>query len=151
MTQKLLFITAFVLFRSIAWGVADFSGHWVGPGKISSNVGLSANCSRIEIILHQSADKITIDKYQSTCDLFGSTWGPIEMPVQGGDVYEDGEKVGTISDDTLLTLQPDGDVSYAFNLKIKTAADGTTVLDTYYGTGNAIGAIATEGTLQKVP
>jgi hypothetical protein len=150
MTKLLIFLSVNLFFTLPAMALADFSGHWVGDGKINSNIGLNSTCSKIEIVISQTATTLVTEKYVSTCKLFGSSWGPVEMTIQGGDVFEDGEQVGTINDDTLLTIEPSGTVAYAFNLKLVPKGDGTMALQTYYGTQNSIGGMATEGLLHKV-
>ena len=72
------------------------------------------------------------------------------MSYANGEVFAEGAKIGTISEDTLMTLLPGGTVTYAFNLKLIKNANGSTSLQTYYGAQNGVGGIATEGTLQKV-
>lgn len=130
--------------------VGDFSGHWTADkGTVSSNLGLRSDCTKVELDIAQTADKLTVRKYKSDCNLFGSSWGPDEMTLKDGKVYEDGDEVGTITGDTLMTIAPSGTVAYAFNLKLVKGADGQPVLESYYGVKNATGAIATEANLTK--
>jgi hypothetical protein len=131
--------------------VADFSGHWVADkGTVSSNVGLHSECSAVTIDIEQTSTKLTVKQYKSECALFGSTWGPSEMTLKDGKVFEDGEEVGTISGDTLITISPSGTAAYAFNLKLIKGDDGQSVLESYYGVKNGVGAIATEANHRRV-
>jgi hypothetical protein len=105
--------------NSKALARANFSGHWVAnSGKVSSNVGISASCSKVEIIIEQNEKEFITKKYESTCNFFGSQWGPVKQDLNGEQVLEQGEVVGSISDDTLITTAPSGTAAYAYNLKL---------------------------------
>jgi len=133
-----------------AEGIANFSGHWIASvGKVSSNVGLSSNCSRVEIIIEQSDTAILIKKYNAECAMFGSSWGPVSMEIKGTKVFENGEEVGHISADTLITISQEPSAAYAFNLKLISDASGKPIMESYYGVKNGVGAIATEANLAK--
>lgn len=148
--MKTLFLLP-LLFSSPAWAVGDFSGHWLATsGKISSNIGLKGTCSKVEIIIEQTPDNLHTEKYSAKCSLFDSDWGPIDQTIRNGKVFEGDEEVGTITEDTFKTMAPDGNVSYAYNMKLIRNADGSFSMDSYYGTGNGFGAIVIEATLQKV-
>ncbi len=135
-----------------AKAIANFSGHWIATdGKVSSNIGLNSNCSRVEILIQQSETEILTQVYNAECNLFGSKWGPIRQQIRDGKVYEQDEEVGTISTDTMITISASGTSKYAYNLKLVQNADGTKSLKSYYGTQGAIGAIATEATHHLVP
>lgn len=141
----------FTSFSVSAFAVANFTGHWVSnSGKVSSNVGLGANCTKIEIIIEQTETEIVTKKYHSTCGFFGSDWGPNTMQIQNGKVFENGDEVGYVNDTTLISITPDVNVLYAFNLKLTQTADGKPAVQSYYGVKNGVGAIATEGILEKV-
>lgn len=151
--MKILLSLFIALFCSSnqALAIAPLGGHWVAlEGKISSNLGLSGKCSKVEIMIEQTEARITTTKYESTCTMFGSKWGPIPQDIKDGKVYEAGEQVGTINDTTLITISQDGSYQYAYNLKLITGPQGQTQLQSYYGAGSGIGAIATEATLEKV-
>lgn len=140
-----------------AFAVADFSGTWVAPaGTVSSTIGISSTCTKITIQVVQTASEIRTDLYNAECKSYGSKWGPITQYIRGGKVFErdsngDEEEVGTISEDTLITVSQSGTMKYAYNLKLVTQPDGSKKMMSYYGTKGAIGAIATEGTHDLVP
>lgn len=150
--SSVTFACAFTLVSTVAFARANFSGHWVAQsGSVSSNVGLSSKCSKVEIVIEQSETSLVTKKYESTCDLYGSTWGPVQEDFIGDQVLEQGTPVGKITDDTLITVAPDGTAEYAFNLRLKKDASGEVVLESYYGVRNSVGAIATEAILHRVP
>ena len=129
---------------------AGFSGHWTATtGTVSSNVGLHSTCTQISIDITEAPGQLTISRYHSECSYFGSNWGPDVMTIKEGKVFEGEDEVGTISDDTLLTVSQDGGAAYAFNLKLLKNADGSETLQSYYGVRNSTGAIATEANLTK--
>ncbi len=152
--MKILLLASFLFlvdFSVSAMATAQFSGHWVATeGKVSSNIGLSSKCSKVEIIIEQDTDKIVTKKYQSDCALFGSKWGPIQQDLKDGKVLEAGEEVGTINDTTMITISQDGAYKYAYNLRLIVGPQGQPQLQSYYGAGGGIGAMATEATLEKV-
>lgn len=151
-----LLIPVFAVFFSMqasqAFAVADFSGHWIAnSGKVSSNIpGLSANCSRVEIVIEQNEHALITRRYETDCQLFSTHWGPVQEDIQGTQVLEQGEIVGSISDDTLMTTSPSGTAAYAFNLKLIHDSQGSVILKSYYGTKTAVGAMATEADLHRV-
>lgn len=131
--------------QSHAQDVADFTGRWVAAaGTISSTIGLSSKCSSVEIEIIQTVDVIETKLYKATCDLFGSTWGPITQEIRNGKIYEDGEEVGTITKDTMITVSTSGTMQYAYNLKLIQSPSGQKQLMSYYGTRGGVGAIVTE-------
>ncbi|MGZ3725759.1 MAG: hypothetical protein ACXWPX_08180 [Pseudobdellovibrio sp.] len=132
--------------------VANFSGHWIAnEGKVSSTVGLNSKCSKVEIEIEQTATEILTKVYDAQCDMFGSKWGPIHQQIKDGKVYEQGEEVGTISGDTLITVSQSGSYQYAYNLKIATLPNGQKTLQSYYGTKGGVGAIVIEAVGRQVP
>jgi hypothetical protein len=44
-------------------------------GKVSSNVGLNSNCTKVKIEIQQRPGTLTVKRYHSDCGLCGSTWG----------------------------------------------------------------------------
>jgi hypothetical protein len=157
-TGALAIGAAFVLaLPSAAFAVADFSGTWVASaGTVSSTVGISSTCTKITIRVVQTATEIRTDLYNAECKSYGSKWGPILQYIRAGKVFErdsDGneDEVGTISDDTLITVSQSGTMQYAYNLKLVPQPDGSKKLMSYYGVKGAIGAIVTEGTHDLIP
>jgi hypothetical protein len=138
----------FILFLSSgASALANFTGHWIATnGKVSSTVGLSSKCSKVEIDIVQTEDAIQTKIYNATCDSFGSKWGPITQTIKNGKVYEQDEEVGKINEDTMITISTSGSYQYAYNLKLIKGADGKTQLMSYYGVKGAVGAMVTEAT-----
>lgn len=127
--------------------IANFTGHWIAnSGKLSSNVGLSANCTKVEIEIVQTQDVIETKIYDATCGIFGSKWGPIKQDIKDGKIFEAGVEVGTINEDTMITVSTSGTYQYAYNLKLIRSADGRKQLMSYYGTKGGIGAMVTEAT-----
>lgn len=149
---KLLIVSCSLTFLTTnVFAVANFSGHWLAnSGKLSSTIGLSSDCSKVEIIINQSETQIVTQMYNSECKMFNAKWGPITQTIKDGKIYEDGTEVGTITEDTLITISNSGTYKHAYNLKLKTNAAGHTTLDSYYGSKGAIGAIVTEATHEKV-
>ena len=141
----------FLLFSTQAFAIANFSGHWIAnSGQLSSNVGLSAKCTKVEVEIVQTEQVIETKIYDATCGLFGSKWGPIKQDIKDGKIFEAGIEVGTIDDDTLITVSTSGTYQYAYNLKLIKAADGSTQLMSYYGTRGSLGAMVTEATHSQV-
>jgi hypothetical protein len=137
-----------LLSSSPAWAVADFSGRWIAAsGKVSGVV--KGSCSKVEIEIEQKEGVLLTKIYDAACGLYGSSWGPVEQTIRDGKVFEGEEEVGTISEDTLLTTSRDGNVSYAYNLRLRPNPDGSLSLDTYYGVQNGAGAIVIEASLKK--
>lgn len=129
---------------------ADFTGHWLAnDGKVSSNVGISGKCTKVEIVIEQTPDALVTKSYVAKCNLFDTDWGPIRQDVKNGKVYEGKEEVGTFDGTTLKTISKDGQYNYAYNLRIGQAADGTPTLQTYYGAQGGVGAMVVEATLKK--
>jgi hypothetical protein len=130
--------------------VADFSGHWAATeGKVSSPIpGLSGDCTRLELVIEQDAARIETKKYSAACALFSSDWGPVAQTIRDGKVYEGDKQVGTIDATTMITVAQDGNVAYAYNLRLGADAEGA-YLDTYYGTKNAVGSVVIEARLRK--
>jgi hypothetical protein len=116
---------------SEAFAVADFSGTWVASsGTVSSTIGISSTCTKITIQVVQTATEIRTDVYNAECTSFGSKWGPITQYIRAGKVFErdsngDEEEVGTISEDTLITVSNSGTMQYAYNLKLVPQPDGS--------------------------
>ncbi len=132
------------LLSSASYGY-NFSGHWVAQGgQVSSNIGLSSPCSKVEILIQHTDDQIRTEFYKSDCQMFGTKWGPVVQDIKDGKVFEKGVEVGTITDDTLITVSSSGTYKYAYNLKLKKSDQGELRLNSYYGTKGAIGAMATE-------
>ena len=131
---------------------ANFTGHWIATdGKVSSNVGLNSNCKKVEIIIEQNENEILTKLYNAECSLYGSKWGLIKQTIRDGKIFEGEDEVGTITDDTLITVSTSGGYQYAYNLKFITLTNGQKILKSYYGTKSFIGAIATEANHQLAP
>ncbi len=143
--MKIFLLSLILPFQSMA--IANFTGHWIATsGKLSSNVGLSAKCTKVEIEIVQTQGVIETKIYDATCGMFGSKWGPIKQDIKDGKIYEAGVEVGTINDDTMITVSTSGTYQYAYNLKLIQSADGKKQLMSYYGTKGGIGAMVTEAT-----
>jgi len=149
---RLSFLLAgFLLAGFKAQAVADFTGHWRATnGKVSSTIGITANCSRVEITIRQTATALLTEKYESDCGLYGSNWGPVKEDLHGSQVSEQGTVVGSISDTTLKTVSQDGGINYAYNLRLIAGPNGQPQMESYYGTQNGAGAIVIEATLEKI-
>jgi hypothetical protein len=133
---------------------ADFSGHWVGTGTIYQKPLLVGNptqspCSKIELWMEQTAATLTTRHYTATCGAISPDWGPDVMQIKDGKVIEQGDEIGTLKGDTLITVDDTGSVSYAFNLKVTGTGDQRT-LHSYYGVKNGMGTIVIEGTSLKL-
>lgn len=130
--------------------IANFSGHWIASeGKVSSNIGLNSKCSKVEILIEQTETEIITNLYNAECDMFGSKWGPIHQEIRGGKIFENDLEVGTITEDTLRTTAPSGAYQYAYNLRLLNSPEGKKILQSYYGTRGAVGAMAIEALHQK--
>lgn len=139
-----ILIGGLMLISSVSMGL-NFSGHWVAnSGKVSSNIGLNSPCSKVEILIQHTDDQIRTEYYKSDCQMFGAKWGPVVQNIKDGKVFENGVEVGTITEDTLMTTSTSGTYKYAYNLKLKVSDEGELILNSYYGTQGAIGAMATE-------
>lgn len=140
-----------ILFLGLkTWAVGNFEGHWIATqGEVTSNLGLSSTCTKIEIVIRQTESSIVTDKYESTCQLYSSTWGPVVQRIQDGKVYEDEDVVGTIDDSSLLTTAPSGTVFYIYNLKLVPNNNGQMDLEAEYGVRNYLGTILTTARLVK--
>jgi len=146
-----VFVASLLLVCTQASAHANFSGHWLATsGTVTSTVGISAKCSRVEIEIIQTEDVIHTRIYDSTCEPYSSKWGPITQTIKDGKVFERGVEVGKITDDTMITVSKSGQYQYAYNLKVVTGADGKTQLMSYYGVKGAIGAMVTEATLDRL-
>lgn len=129
----------------------DFSGDWVGTsGQVKSDFGLSSSCSKIEIEIRQSEGLLLTEKYISTCDQFGSSWGPVREVIRDGRVYEGQQEVGTFDGQNLITKSQDGSISYLYNLRMSMGRDGQPRLQSVYGVQNYLGTATTEGELVRV-
>lgn len=134
-----------------AHAVGDFSGIWVGEGEVSGVAGLGSKCSKVEIIVEQTETSVFTKKYESTCDLYGSTWGPIQQDYHDGQVFENGEPVGIIDDTHMTSTAPDGGAIYIYNLTLVPGPNGTFELDSEYGVQNFVGTLMTRARLKRVP
>jgi hypothetical protein len=127
---------------------ADFTGHWSGSGIMTQKSlygsPSTAPCSRIEITLEHISDRLTIERYHAVCGQIDSDWGPHSLEIRGTEIFEEGERTGTLEGDLLKTLSSSGGVEYAFNLRLKAEK-----LETYYGVRNMAGAIVIEGSLDR--
>ena len=153
--RQILLILSISILSTFAYGaVVQLAGHWVADaGTVSSNIGISGKCSKIEIIIEQTDSYVLTKKYTAECgmgNIMGSTWGPVRDDIKDGKIYEAGNEVGTIDATTMRTTAPDSGANYAYNLRIRTGSDGQPEMETYYATQNAVGAIAIEGILHKV-
>ncbi|MEN0058461.1 MAG: hypothetical protein AAGB31_06475 [Bdellovibrio sp.] len=134
-----------LLWAGQAQAVANFSGHWIAnEGKLTSTVGMSADCTKVEIIIEQTETQIKTRLYDAKCSLFGSKWGPVVQEIRDGKVYEEGVEVGTITEDTMITVSNSGTYQYAYNLRLKTNAQGQIILESYYGTKGSLGSMVTQ-------
>jgi hypothetical protein len=147
------FFSALILLTPALTFGADFTGRWsANVGKVSSNVGLSSNCTKVEIDIEQRPATLTVKRYHSDCGPYGSTWGPDAMTLKAdGKVFEgeDEDEVGTLTGNTLMTISHEGGTAYAFNLKLIQLPDGSETLESYYGVHNGTGAIVTEADLKR--
>jgi hypothetical protein len=143
----------FILLLSLtfkSWAVANFEGRWIATeGEVVSTLGLNSKCSRIEIIIKQTTNEIITEKYESTCELYGSTWGPVLQTIKDGKVYEHDELVGTIDEESLLTTAPSGTVFYIYNLSLISDSSGQIQLKAEYGVRNYLGTLLTTARLSR--
>lgn len=147
--KNILFIAVVVFFQN-AQAIGDFSGHWIADaGEVKSNVGLSSTCSNIEVIIEQTETEIVTKKYESTCDLYSSTWGPVVQAIADGKVYEDDLQVGIVNETTLVSTAPSGTAAYIYNLILGVDSKGERTLTVEYGVKNYVGTIVTYGMLYK--
>ncbi len=137
-------------FSANADDIANFSGHWVASsGKVTSTIGLTDTCSRVEIVIEQTADQLITKSYKSDCNRYGSKWGPVTEILKNGKVYEDENEVGTIDSTTMTTKSADGATAYLYNLQLTKEASGTIALKSVYGAQSSVGTITTEATLTR--
>ncbi|MBY0384773.1 hypothetical protein K2X05_06400 [bacterium] len=147
--KNIVFIVVVAFFQN-AQAIGDFSGHWIADsGEVKSNVGLSSTCSKIEVIIEQTDTTIVTKKYESTCKLYGSSWGPFVQTIEDGKVYEDDEQVGIVDDTKLTSTSPSGTATYIYNLILGTDSKGERTLTVEYGVKNYVGTIITYGTFYK--
>ena len=148
--MKKFIFTAILALGINAFAIGDFSGHWISEGgEVVSDLGLNSKCSRIEIVIEQTDIEIVTKQYTSTCDLFGSSWGPMVQQIENGKVFEHGEEVGTVDDTTLVSVAPSETVFYLYNLQLVPAADGSMELESVYGVKNYLGTIRTMAHLKR--
>lgn len=149
MSKNILFAVA-IVFSPNLFAIGDFSGHWVAEhGEVVSQIGLNSQCSRVEIIIEQTPTAVITKKYTSTCDLYGSSWGPVEQTVMDGKVYEHGEHVGTVDETSLISLAPSGTVAYHYNLHLVSGPNGEIELESEYGAQNFLGTLMTVARLKR--
>jgi hypothetical protein len=128
---------------------ADFTGHWKGTGKTTSTFGVNMPCTSIDIEIVQSATEFVIKRYSGKCGINDSDWGPSTMQIQGGDVMQDGAKVGSVDGLSLQSAATESGVVYIFNMTKVLKPDGTFSVQSKYGTQNSIGNISIDGLLEK--
>ena len=151
-SMKLFTLAGTLLLAATPALAVDFTGHWVGPGQITQvdfAGRRTAPCSRVEIILEHLPAQLTIERYHAICQTMEPKWGPFDMEIRDGKIYEDGEETGTLEGDTLRTLSQDGSIQYAFNLRLKEVAPGEKpTLESYYGVRSGMGTIVIEANLK---
>lgn len=148
--MKYIFFILFLSFIQNVQAIGDFSGHWIAnSGEVKSNIGLSSTCSKIEVIIEQTETEIVTKRYESTCDLYSSSWGPVAQTIADGKVYEDDLQVGIVDDTTLVSTAPSGTAAYIYNLILGVDSKGERTLTVEYGVKNYVGTIITTGVFNK--
>jgi hypothetical protein len=129
-----------------------FTGHWVGIGHLAG-VGLSMDCTKVEMTVQQTADQFVIQNYAASCGIANMNWGPNTMQVQGSKVLDQGDEIGTLTDTELKTSEVESGVNYIFNLKLipATSPTGQTILQSTYAVENDTGTITVESHLVLQP
>ena len=149
MKKKILLLTLGSMLSIPAFAVGHFAGHWESvSGKVSSNIGINSNCSKIEVVIVQDSRSLTTKSYNAVCGTYSADWGPVTEDLQGNKVLENGDVVGSITEDSLTTSAPDSGVLYNYNLKLTPGSQG--LMHVVYGVQNFAGTITIEGDLKKV-
>jgi hypothetical protein len=91
---------------------------------------------------------LTTKSYNAVCGTYSADWGPVTEDLQGSKVLENGDVVGSITEDSLTTSAPDSGVVYNYNLKLTSGSQG--LMHVVYGVQNFAGTITIEGDLKKV-
>ena len=157
--MRILLASGFLLSFAFAdtASTVDFTGHWSATSGTMTMVDpytgtKTSPCSLVDITLKQDTSRITIQRYHAICGLLDSDWGPHDLDIKDGKIFEDDEETGTLEGNILKTLQYDSGVAYAFNLLMKATSgtDSTPILESYYGVKNLVGTIVIEGNLNLV-
>ena len=119
----------------------DLNGTWSGKGQLADSKGNKSPCESIEFSIKQKDQSLVVEHYHAKCQMLDSDWGPLSFEIKNGEVYNDGDRVGTFDGHLFKTLMPDGGVEYAFNFEITSQ----NTMQIYYGVRNPIGAMVIEG------
>jgi hypothetical protein len=149
--KRILFLLLLAQSLSV-YAVGNFAGHWISEsGKVTSNIGVNGNCSKIEIVITQDSSAVVTKSYHAECGTYSSDWGPVPEDIHGGKIFENGDEVGTIDETTLKTSAPDSGVIYNYNLSLMPSSQGSEKMHSLYGTQNFVGSITIEADMVRVP
>ncbi len=74
------------------------SGTWAGTGDITATETDTkrGKCVQVQLTLNQRADSIHVEGLSFHCDFFWSFYGPYDVEIRGGELWNQGERVGSI-------------------------------------------------------
>lgn len=115
-------LAAAVVSFGAAQAEASFAGKYTGTGKVYDSTGFKKNCESMKVEVAQT-DKTLKISTAFTCGGMKLDVPGGELDIKGGELLKKGEKVGTISADTVTIDQKEGEST----LKTKATLKGNTL------------------------
>jgi len=108
---------AAVLFGA-AQAQASFAGKYTGTGKVYDSTGFKQNCESMKVEVAQTASTLKISA-DFKCGGMALANPGGELDIKGGELFKKGQKVGTISADSVTINQKEGDTVMKTTAKLK--------------------------------
>ncbi len=99
--RKLLFLFLFLSVTAQAAVSNQFLGLWNGSGKAWDNGNWNATCDRIEYEGSSTEEEFYLGPVNFFCGDFTNQWLPFTFSIKGNELWQNGNKVGAFTADTL--------------------------------------------------
>jgi hypothetical protein len=126
---------------------ADFTGHWVGSGKMFDSNGYQATCTNISFTVEQTPNQVIVGKGEIDCTNSTSSWTPFVLDIHGNEVWYAGKKVGSMTSNSLDAQYPEPNSSFIENFHVQLVGDKMEFQQVL--TDQSTGSLTVQGTLEK--
>ena len=128
MQKLILFFTLIIAYPAQAAVPNQFLGLWQGPGKIWGSGNWNVSCDQVDYEASSTETQFNLGPIHYACSDYEQQWAPFHFEIRGSELWLNGTKAGTYSQETLHvdTIDPKSGFRIVFDL----TTQGDTIL--YY-------------------
>ncbi|MFP5384519.1 MAG: hypothetical protein ACLGHN_00470 [Bacteriovoracia bacterium] len=122
--MKILFLSTMLIFSHFA--LASFDGKFQGPGKATFASGRNFVCPEVFLHLVQTKESLKILTGGYNCIDFSAYFDPSSFEISSGELFYQGKKVGTLSENRIEISVFDPEDGSTYHLLLSRTVKGLT-------------------------